>query len=284
MTNPNKISTDLQRLLETQNFQSEEELRAFLESLMGQQIPSFEKEALSTEEQAEDLIFEAHGMSPSKAKKNIYKALELDQNCIPAYELLGILEESLHVATIFFEKGVNLGKERFGGDYLNNRRGMFWGFHETRPYMRCLHQYAECHYYLGNLAKSIEIYKEIIDLNNDDNQGVRGPFMLLLLLVNEFGEYLNYHEIFGLESSAFSLFNHALFKFKTEGTNANKILQQAISYNPFVAEKLISTSTINYDIDSYSPGQESEADVYAKYSAIVWNSTEGAIKWLTEQR
>jgi hypothetical protein len=61
MTNKkqDKVFQDLHRILESQEFKSEDDVRKFMEGMMGKPIPSFPKESLTIKEQAQDLIFEA---------------------------------------------------------------------------------------------------------------------------------------------------------------------------------------------------------------------------------
>jgi hypothetical protein len=60
-----KMMRDLQRILGTQEFKSKEELEKFMNNLMKHPIPSFPKEALTFQEQAQDLVFEVCELTPS---------------------------------------------------------------------------------------------------------------------------------------------------------------------------------------------------------------------------
>lgn len=276
------MMTDLQRLLGTQEFKSEADLQKFMDSLVGQKIPSFPKDVLNRQEQAQDLIFEAYELSPAKAKQNIKKALSMDSNCIEAYELLGSMEDTAEIATAFFEKGIAIGRQVFGGEYLEENKGHFWGFHETRPFMRCMQQYADCLNSMGKVKECVAVLEEMIELNPNDNQGVRDQLLLYLIQLDEKSKFEHYASMFKDDSMAFALFNRALFAFKTEGETlkANKQLQKALKENKFVASRLLSRKTISGYPDSYSPGNENEADYYAHFAQEIWQNTDGATAWL----
>lgn len=77
-------------------------------------------------------------MDPDDAIDNVIEALELDPDCIEGYEFLENTGESRAIILSFYEKGVALGDKQFGGEYIKQRRGHFWGIHETRSYGRCL--------------------------------------------------------------------------------------------------------------------------------------------------
>ncbi|MBQ7504800.1 MAG: hypothetical protein IJP94_07360 [Clostridia bacterium] len=57
--------------------------------------------------------------------------------------------------------------------------GDFWGFHETRPYMRLRNVYLDILVKCSMYKKAIEECKEIIRLNDNDNMGVRYKLMHL---------------------------------------------------------------------------------------------------------
>ena len=276
--------TNLQRLLGTQDFTSEADLRKFLDSIIGQQIPSFPAEALNPQEQAQDLVYQAYELPQAKAKRNIEKALQLDGNCIEAYEFLGSMESTAEIASALYEKGIAIGRQIFGGQYLEEHKGAFWGFHETRPFMRCLQHYSDCLYTMGKVKECVAVLEEMIELNPNDNQGVRDQLLLYLIQLNEKKKFEKYAKMFKEDSMAFPLFNRALFAFMTEGEteNANKQLQKALKQNKFVAAKLLSKKPITDLADHYGFGDENEADYYTHFAQHIWQNTKGATEWLNK--
>jgi hypothetical protein len=88
--NQDKSFTDLHRLLNSKDFESEEELQEFLAGLTGKKIPSSKKENLADKERAQDLVFEARELSRQQGKRKVHQALELDPDCIEAYEYLRV--------------------------------------------------------------------------------------------------------------------------------------------------------------------------------------------------
>ncbi|MBK8982665.1 MAG: hypothetical protein IPM38_10180 [Ignavibacteria bacterium] len=277
-----KLMNDLQRLLEKQDFKSKDELAKFMDSLTGQEIPSFPKEELDFKEQAKDLVYDSYDLSPTKAKANIEKALKLDPDCIEAYEFLGTMELTAELAGVYYEKGIAIGRRVFGGKYLKEHKGMFWGFHETRPFMRCLLHYSDCLYTMGKIKECVAILEEMIELNPNDNQGVRDQLLLYLIQLGESKKFLKYAKMYNEDFTAFPVFNLALFTFKTEGEtdNSNKLLLKALKQNKFVAKKLLSNKPITKLADHYGVGDENEADYYASFAQHIWAETKGAREWL----
>ncbi len=274
--------TDLHRLLAEQEFESEAELKEFLSGLVGNELPPMPSANLGPKEQAQDLVFDAYELSKTKGRKNIELALELDPDCIEAYEYLGTMENSVELALLYFEKGVAIGRRVFGGKYLKEHKGMFWGFHETRPFMRCLASCSECLYAMGRVDEAVAILEEMIELNPNDNQGVRYYLMVYLIELGEDAKFEKYEAMYENEFGAFSAFNRALYAFKSKGptVQANEKLKKAIEDNSFVPVHLLSRKPITNLPDGYQFGSVEEAKIYASFARNVWRKMDGAIAWL----
>ena len=79
---------------------------------------------------------------------------------------------------------------------MKENKGMFYGIHETRPFMRCLHQCSFCLYAMGNTKECVKILEEMVELNPNDNQGVRDYLLLYLLEVDETEKFKKYAKQF----------------------------------------------------------------------------------------
>lgn len=259
-----------------QNFQSKEEPEVFMQNLVGKSIPAFGEE-LSDADKAEDMVYEVCELELSdvKAKKNAKKALALDSDCILAYELLASLELDFQKSMDLYKRGVDIGRCIFGGKYLRENKGHFWGMHETRPFMRCMFKYSQCLYQLEEKNKTIDIQEELAELNSNDNQGNRYYLLLYLIEAEAYEKYIKYAKGYKWDDGAFSLFNAVLFSYKTkENTQVTRNkLQKAMEYNPFVVKRLLSVRKVNY----YQPRQDGEAQ-------SIWKKTPGILEWFKEQQ
>lgn len=275
--------TNLNRLLARQNFKDKKELEAFLNNLTGISLDDLSPMNLTPEEQAEDLVSEAYELSPAKAKKNIEKALELNPNCIEAYEYLASIAKKAEKVLEMLNKGIAIGWEKFGGKFLKENKGVFWGIHETRPFMRCLYHKTEMLVLEGKTAEGVAIMEEMLELNDHDNQGVRFPLLSALIILGETEKFKKLNKTFADDKySASILYSRALFAFKTEGDSANarKMLKEAFEKNPYVAKMLLDADTPFTGVESYSLGTPEEAEVYLMYGIFAWYKTQGAIEWL----
>jgi tetratricopeptide (TPR) repeat protein len=281
-----KVFQDLQRLLESQDFKSKEDLEKFMGSLMGKPVPSFPKESLTIKEQAQDLIFEALEVPEPKGYELAIKALRMDPDCIEAYEYLGALEPISETAILYYKNGIEIGKRIFAKTYLRDSIGNFWVIHETRAFMRCMQSYADCLKDMGRYRDSVSVYEEMIRLNPNDNQGARYQLLLYLIRINEFNKFRKYDKMFREDLGAFMSFNRTLFAFKTEGLtlNSNGLLQKAIKSNKHVIPKLIS-KTSNADFpEVYGIGDVNEALFYCYFAHNIWHETKGAIDWIKRKK
>ena len=82
---------------------------------------------------------------------------------------LALAEEALE----FYRKGVQAGEQALGPKGFKEYAGHFWGFLETRPYMRARAGLAATLNLLGEVHSAISHYQDMLRLNPNDNQGIR---------------------------------------------------------------------------------------------------------------
>ena len=275
-----KIMKDLQRLLATQDFKDENEMNDFLKKYQNESIPEFPEEVLSEKEKAEDLVYEAYNLSKTKGIKLAQQSLEIDPDCILAYQYLGEHQNNPNNAKVYFKKGVEIGKKKFGGAFEKENAGHFWLIFETRPYMSCLSSLSQCEYLSGDVKKAIEILEFMLHLNPGDNQGVRYVLSTYLLESQRYDSFEKHIADHGEDGGIFFVYNKALYEY-IRGKNSLKathLLSKAIAHNPYVIKQLQSkTKKVS---NSYSIGSKEEAQFYCEYNTKLWKETEGAIEWL----
>ena len=276
------VFQDLHRILESQEFKSEDDVRKFMDGLMGKPIPSFPKESLTIKEQAQDLIFEANELPDEKGYPLALKALHMDPDCIAAYDYLGTLEAIPETAILYYKHGIEIGKRIFAKTHFKEGIGNFWMINETRPFMSCMQAYADCLKNMGRFHDAVSVYEEMIRLNPNDNQGIRDQLLLYLIRINEFNKFRKYDKLYKDDLGAFSSFNRALFAFKTLGSsaNSNELLQKAIESNKYVIPRLLTKKISDEFPEVYGIGDENEAIYYCFFAHQIWHETFGAIDWI----
>jgi tetratricopeptide (TPR) repeat protein len=111
--------------------------------------------------------------------------------------------------------------------------GHFWGFLETRPYMRARAGLASTLVQLGDVDGALAHYRDMLKLNPNDNQGIRYVLAGCLLKQGNYAalkELLAAHE----DGSAFWLYTRALVAFRESDEQATALVKNAWSANQHV--------------------------------------------------
>lgn len=246
-----------------------------------QDYPLFSEEKLS---QAQDLIYAAwEEPSRQKCLTLARKALGISPYCADAYNLLAEKSQSFEERQDLYEQGVKTGHIALGDSFFKKQAGHFWGYLETRPYMRALAGLSECLRKNGLRQEAIANYKELLRLNPNDNQGIRYILINCLLaeeMNDEAEELLSVYR----EPSCTMLYSAALLSFRKLGYgNADNFLKEAILSNPHVPPYLLELKLIPWSLPAYySQGSVEEAIIYAADACAVWKKTPGALAWLAE--
>ncbi|MEM7131021.1 MAG: tetratricopeptide repeat protein [Chloroflexota bacterium] len=274
------------KLLEGQDFDSVDEINAFLQSqLVGGKAPEFVPE--TPEEEAQEIMYEAWQTEDPRQRVALARqAIEIDADCVDAYVLLA--EEtagSVADAKKLYADGVRAGERALGADFFEENEGHFWGITETRPYMRARMGLADCCWSLGQHADAIEHYQEMLRLNPGDNQGVRYLLLTCLLESKEDDKAKELLDQFDDDAMASWHYSRALWTFRQFGDReiARDELATALEQNSFVPAYLLGEKGLPRQRPEYIEwGGESEAVEYAASAIQLWKETPGALKWLSD--
>jgi tetratricopeptide (TPR) repeat protein len=234
---------------------------------------------------AQNLIYDAWEQTTARATVSLArKALAICPLCADAFNILTDQakdpEERLALCTLAMAAGeLGLGPRRFA-----ELSGEFWGWLETRPYMRARNFLALTLLELGRGAEAAEHLRAMLTLNPNDNQGNR-------YLLHDF--LLNADDITGLkkllraykgEWSPRWLYTRALLAYrdgKAETAATRKLISEAVECNGHVigllsgAEKPVPESAL---VAVSSPEEAAE---YVQYCGAAWARVPGAVEWLT---
>jgi tetratricopeptide (TPR) repeat protein len=278
-----KMMLDLHRLMEAANLKTKEDYERFAREMTGKTIPEFDKEALSKEEQAQDLVYQASDVDDVlEADRLIFQAFLLDPDCVEAYEYLAGVAGSPMLSLMLFRNGFTAARKKLGEKYFKENKGHFWGLHETRPFMRCMQGYADALYLLGQAEAALDVYFEMLELNPNDNQGVRDQASLHCLELNRLDDFEKLATKYPGGITAFYLFNKVFYSFLKEGDSetSRALLAEARVRNKHVPMLLMSRKELPPLSDTYSLGEKSEAVYYATFARPIWQAKIGSISWL----
>ncbi|SIO58240.1 ST7 protein [Singulisphaera sp. GP187] len=255
----------------------EEAMRGFFGQMAGSHAPD------TPQGQAEELMFQALEVTDNRKRAALArKALALSPDCTDAYILLGECAKTRKEALEFYRQGVEAGERSLGPDFFKAHAGQFWGFHETRPYMRARLGLADVLWTMGHRDEAIAHLQEMLALNPNDNQGVRYILAGWLLNMDRFDELVRLLDAFD-EATAAWAYTKALLAFRRDGDapSSQNQLKEAQRINRFVPDYLLGKKPMPREQPGlYQLGDVNEAILYAGAAMGGWKSTPGALGWL----
>jgi hypothetical protein len=123
------------------------------------------------------------------------------------------------------------------------------------------------------------------EYSNQLHQGVRYLLVTWLLEAGRDEECRQFLAENHGDISCFMIYSEVLLAFRTGGSGrkSNQALQEAIRANKHVPPYLLGQKPVPFRLpDYYSPGDESEAVIYAGEAKEAWHSTPGALEWLEQ--
>ena len=275
----------LHKQIEEKNFKSKEELRAYLDSMVGKPI-SEKFSVKNAKDYAKDIIYEAGNDIPHEERARLaHEALAVDPDCVDAYVILAESEARTHEAQrMYYEKALAAGERTLGKEFFEENKGHFWGIIATRPYMRARAGLTQCLWDMGKSEEAIDCCRKTLELNTNDNMGMRfvlGGFLVSLGRFEEVEPFLNKSD----DWSTFWIYTRVLTTFRKDDLmQAAELLKQAIEKNPFVPDYLTGRKAIyRHTGDTITLGGEDEAVGYAEEYVQGWRLVPGAIEWLKEK-
>jgi tetratricopeptide (TPR) repeat protein len=249
-----------------------------LESL---DIPDVHSDA----ELAQELFYDAlDAPSAAKRRKLLEQALVLDPRHADVRLCLLDEQTTSPAARIDALRAIVADAALALGPDFNAMAGHFWGFHETRPYMRAREQLAIELHAAGRWDEAIVEYRDMLALNPNDNQGLRYELRPLLLSLGRVDDsralalrYPN-DETYNAAFAWCLVLECLLAK---ESDSAAAALAAARKVNPHLEPYINGRERIPAEQPgSYSPGSPSEAVCFAESVRSAWSSHPEALRWL----
>jgi tetratricopeptide (TPR) repeat protein len=214
------------------------------------------------------------------------KALAISPLCADAYNLMAEEAGSVQEARDLYARGVEAGELALGAEGFEEYAGHFWGFLETRPYMRARAGLAIALIKLGEESAAIEHFRAMLKLNPNDNQGIRYLLLGCLLRHDDAAAVKKLLAAYKDEWSACWLYTRALIAFR-DGHAAEKkivrLVQDAWSANQHVPAILAGTKPPVISVSGYiTMGGADEATDYVRDCGPAWHQTPGAVVWLNK--
>ena len=236
---------------------------------------------------AQDVMYEAWDRATSRSRISLaHKALTISPLCADAYNLLAKEAATTAEARDLYARGLEAGELALGPEGFEEYDGHFWGFLETRPYMRARHGLALALLKLGEEEEAMEHFRAMLKLNPGDNQGIRYLLLGCLLRRDDAAAVKKLLTDYEDEWSACWLYTRALVAFR-EGHAAEqqteRLVQDAWSANQHVPAILAGTEPpVASDSGYITMGGADEATYYVRDCGPAWHQTPGAVAWLNK--
>ena len=280
---------EFHQALESQNFASKDDMHAFINEFNargGSPLPTAAG-ARSASEKAQELAYDAmEADDPNAAVKLAMRAVELDRRCVDALVMLAHAgSDSPDELIENIEKAVWMGERALGEEFFEENRGHFWGIIKTRPYMRARQELADLLRDAGRTDDAIAHYEAMLDLNPDDNQGIRDLLLACYLTRGDLDGTRRLFDQNEEDSSATFRWSRVLERHLAgDEAGAVSFLLEARRDNHFVEPYLIGKKSMPRTLpDFYSPGDESEAEYVAVNLRPAWKGHRASLSWLKAQ-
>jgi len=228
----------------------------------------------ATDEDEQDLIRQALAIDPANVDALLQAAVYAGVEGEEEIELL--------------RKVVAIGKKNLGPKAFKEYAGAFWGFIETRPYMRARQRLAEALRVAGRLDEAMAEYQAMLELNPGDNQGVRYSLLPCLLMLNRLADARKLFEKYPEECEFNAVFawGRVLERFLAGDLSAAEAaVAGARKQNPHMQVFVKGHRQLPRLLpEAYEPGSKEEAVCFAGVLRAAWSKHPAALKWLETQK
>lgn len=263
----NKINNMINEFLANTDAKDEKELneklQEFMEKYNGGEL-EYENTPL---DDAYELLEQAeNAKTKNQAVKLAKQAYDNCPDCFDALLFQVNLEENSLKREKLLNDGLDFEKNRLQKENLFNKDniGHFYSIFETRPYIRGLYTKADYLLFDGKVKQAMDVCKEILRLNENDNTGARYLLMAIYAYLEEEKEVLKLYKKYPEEDleMLFPLF--ALYYKLGNNKKAKEYLKRINKANPHFVKFFKGTIKINDKVPKghYSKGDSSEVIMY----------------------
>lgn len=211
------------------------------------------------------------------------QAVEIFPDFMEAHLILAGLALSAEESLPHLEQAVKAAAMELGESAFREFAGHFWEFPETRPYMSARLELARCLLELGRVEDAIGHFVQLLELNPNDNQGVRYSLVAVYLRTERLDELESLLNRYSEDYSAEWYYSRALLTFIREGDSesARLALDAARQMNEHIPAYLAGAKRLPRKLPEYvTSGEDSEAVFFISEFLTCWRSTPGAIPWV----
>jgi tetratricopeptide (TPR) repeat protein len=275
----------INEVMEEKEFSSDEEMKAYLDTLMGHGLEqALQDKPRSAKQQAQEFAFQALEVESRPRRLQLARqALALDPDCVDALNALAHATATSRRDLIAkLTRAVAVGERTLGTDFFEEHGGSFWVITSTRPYMRARFDLV-CELLIADRhSEAIYHMEALLELNPNDNQGVR-DFL--------FGAYFSVDDLAGArqllarfegDASAIHMWGRVLERcLSGDFEEASRAFEEAREWNSHVPGYLTGRRRLpRAMLDHYTKRGESEAIYCVTILGSAWQRHPEALAWL----
>lgn len=173
------------------------------------------------------------------------------------------------------------------GENAEAYKGCYWGFLETRPFMRALEVNSRALRELTAFDRAINQYGLMLELNPNDNQGVRYELLTLLVEQERYEDARELIKHYDEDACVVWTSMKLLLAYQKGSTedNLKKMLKEG---DDEASKAMVSFLTdrkrfVTLDQPMYQARSKEEARAYYPNVRIAWESVPNALEWLKSQ-
>jgi tetratricopeptide (TPR) repeat protein len=277
----------MEKLMASGDLITQSDLDALLASLHGPSpTDGLSDGEADARDKAQQLAFDAmEAESEAQARKLAKSALRLDPDCVDALVVMNDLDAHTTQALIAgLQQAVAAGERSLGAQFIRENTGHFWGLIETRPYMRAMEQLAGLLFAEWLHLDAIRVYERMLELNPNDNQGVRDPLLGAYLCADDLKAAAKLLKSYKEDAGANFAWGRVLERLLAgDPTGAAATLKAARQANHFVELYMTGKRAIPHELpEMYTLGSEEEATMCMDGVGRAWALHKEAVFWLMD--
>jgi len=187
-------------------------------------------------------------------------------------------------AFLIWERTVKMGLDCFPDSFRRGSDLLMWSCLENRPFLRAYHGYGLELQERGRLEEALRIFEHMLELNPNDNQGIRGLAANLYFAFGRPQAVLELCTRYPDDITEELLYGRPLALLQLGGTEeAEQELDQAVEFYPLIAAELLKTRhprPPEVRPDRVTLGGRDQAYYYYKSQGTYWKHTPGAMELL----
>lgn len=180
------------------------------------------------------------------------------------------------------EDAIEIAAEKMGKDFFKEETGHFWSVVTTRPYMRAKQTLVDLLIRARRKRNAIEHCNDMLNLNPNDNQGMREVLLGLLLEIHDIEAAGKLIKKYSKDSMAVFRLGRVLYNFLNGNLKkAEAEYQKAHENNSHIKDLLTGKKKpTSKDWQYYTIGSKEEAAFCYGILKNAWRNHPRAIEWL----